>query len=292
MNYKLLIIALVIFSANSFAQENTLNQQDYNIQDPNYVNYEDTFTNENESYNNSYYNSHMDDKKLNIEIVAASKYSKKYKGADDYTLNSFIMPNISYKLDDSQKLFLSFENGAGYSYMLTPNLEMGAGFGYRTGRESSDAAILSGMQDIDDTLTYKTFAQYNYEPFGFKVELEKGMKSSNDGLTTKFSAGYSKVLNNQLTVGSKISATYGDSNYMQQTFGVSSADANGNRSAYKPSAGFAETNLDVFAKYNISGPHNIIAGIGYSKLLGDAKNSSIVENETDLSFTTGYSYKF
>lgn len=292
MKYKFLTIGLMLFSANSFAQENTLNSQDYNIQDPQYSNYDNyNNTSVNNNYNDSYYNN-MDNKKLNIEIVAASKYSKKYKGADDYTLNSLIMPNISYKLDDSQKLFLSFENGAGYSYMLTPNLEMGAGFGYRTGRESSDAFILNGMKDVDDTLTYKAFAQYNYEPFSFKTELEKGMKSSNDGLTTKFSAGYKKILTEQLTVGSKIAATYGDSNYMQQTFGVSSADANVNRSAYKPSAGFSEANLDVFAKYNISGPHNIIAGIGYSKLLGDAKNSSIVENETDLSFTTGYSYKF
>tara|TARA_Y100001960_G_scaffold314928_1_gene379775 strand:+ start:19 stop:915 length:897 start_codon:yes stop_codon:yes gene_type:complete len=298
MKKILLSSAITLASTAAFAQDYNYNYYGYNDQmaqsEPTYYTNEVTVE---EAAEMQYGYMPMQavntyERNWDLSVMVGVAHTPEYKGGKDNELKAIIAPKAEYRLDEWQKLYLSLDQGAGYSYALTRNLEIGGGLGYRTGRDSSDASILSGMSDVDDTLTYLAFAKYNMGQYNLGIKMEKGMDSSNDGMSTELSAGYRTKLSPQLVVGTSVSAIYGDDTYMEQNFGVSTADAVPGRSAFNADAGFHEANLKVFSNYNIAGPHNVTASVKYSKLLGDAKDSTIVEDDTSVSAAVGYSYKF
>lgn len=227
-----------------------------------------------------------------LKIITGARYASKYSGSKKSEFTIMALPVAQYRLDPWQKLFISLEDGAGYSYSLTRNLELGGGLGYRDGRDSKDANILTGMDDVDSSLTYMAFAKYELGNYKLGLKLEKGMDSSNDGFSTELAAAYSTMLNPQLRIGTRVSAIYGDDTFMEQNYGVSSADAIAGRAAHNASAGFSEASIKTFANYTIEGPHSVTGSVKYTKLLGDAKDSSIVEDDDDISLAVGYAYKF
>lgn len=302
MKKYILSTTLTLMAASVFAQDygysynyneyqNSYDNQLVQAAEPNYYeNQQYMATGNQQSYD--YAQTTQEDRKWDLSITTGAHYSAEYKGGNSSETKLFIAPTAEYRLDPWQKLYLSLDEGAGYSYDLTNNVVIGGGLGYREGRDSKDATILSGMQDIDDTLTYVAFAKYKINSYDFGVKLEKGADSSNDGLTTELSAGYKTKLTPKFLVGTKISAIYGDDTYMKQNFGVSTAQAISGRAAHNTDAGFSEAKLKVYGNYNIAGPHNIMGSVGYSKLLGDAKDSTVVKDDTDVSMAVGYSYIF
>jgi len=227
-----------------------------------------------------------------LKITAGTSYKAEYKGAEDSEFKAIILPEAEYRLDPWQKLFISLDKGAGYSYALTPSLEIGAGLGYREGRDSSDAAVLAGLSDVDNTATYMAFAKYKLKGYNFGIKFEKGIDSSNDGLTAELSAGYATKLTPKLVVGTKLATIYADDTYMEQNFGVTAAQATGFRPQSDAEAGFSEASISVFADYTIKGPHSLTGAVKFSKLLGDAEDSSVVKDDTDQSAVVGYKYTF
>lgn len=248
--------------------------------------------------NDSFYNDtpmHTQQQKRNwdLTLLAGLGYGSKYQGSEGSELKPIIFANGSYNIDSWQYLYLSYENGLGYGFKLTDNLDIGAGLGYRFGRESDDAAILHGLDDVDDTATVNAFAEYKFTPnYKAGIRVSKGLDSSNKGLTTKLYAGYSSKLTEKFTLNTSISTIYGDDDYMEQNFGVSAADATAKRAAHNADSGFSNVSLTVGGNYNIDGPHNILSSVKYTKLLGDAKDSSITEDDTDVALMMSYAYKF
>lgn len=227
-----------------------------------------------------------------LSVTVGAAYGAEYKGAKDSETTALIAPKGEYRLDPWQKLFISLDKGVGYSYALTNNLEIGAGFGYRKGRDTKDARILTGLADVDATATYMAFATYNIDAYNLGVKIEKGLDSSNDGMTTELSAGYKTKLSPKLVVGTKLATVYGDDTYMEQNYGVYSANAGVGRGLFDAEGGFSEASLSVFGNYHIKGPHSVMGSVKYTKLLGDAKDSTITEDDTDVSAIVGYTYKF
>lgn len=302
MKKYLLATTLTFMSASVFAQDygysysydefqNSYDNQVVQANEPTYYENQQNMAGQNQ-YNYQPMVEVSEERRWDLSISTGLAYSAEYKGAKDSKTKIFIAPEAEYRLDPWQKLYLSLDEGAGYAYALTDNIEIGGGLGYREGRDSKDATILSGMADIDDSVTYLAFAKYTLNKYELGIKLEKGMDSSNDGFTTEFSAGYKTKLSPKLSVGTKVSAIYGDDTYMEQNFGVSAAQAISGRAAHGTDAGFSEASLKVFSNYHIDGPHNIMGAVKYTKLLGDAKDSSIVEDDTDVSMAVGYSYIF
>lgn len=227
-----------------------------------------------------------------LAITLGVMNKAEYKGGKDDETKAMILPRAEYRLDPWQKLYLNIDHGAGYAYSLTNNFEIGGGLGYREGRDSSDAAILSGMKDVDDTATFLAYAKYKLNAYDFGIKIEKGLDSSNDGFTTELSAGYKTKLTPKLVMGTSVAAVYGDDTYMEQNFEVTAADATLTRPVSDASSGFHEASLKVYGNYHIKGPHSVMGFAKYTQLLGDAKDSSIVQDDTNISFGAGYVYKF
>ena len=308
MNKYVLTTALSIASTAAFAQNNDAYSYDYGYEfQPSYgseynsnVYQQDYYTNQPIQQTNSYVaakpvepQAGNEERPWSAHILLGATSTPEYMGAKDNDVQALILPTFQYKLDPWQRLFISIDEGAGYGYKLTNNLEIGGGLTYRKGRDSSDAFILSGLDDVDDTLAYSAFAKYKFDKnYRLGIQFTKGIDESNDGMSTELFAGYARMLTPKTGIDLFINTKYGDDTFMEQNFGVKSGEATAFRSAYNADAGFYKANLRASINHNLGGPHSITAFTNYSMLLGDAKDSSVVEDEKGVSVGAGYTYKF
>lgn len=308
MNKYILTTALTVVATSAFAQNNDAYSYDYGYEySPSYgaeynsnVYQQDYYTNQPTQQTSSYVaakpvepQAGNEERNWTAHITLGAASTPEYMGAKDNKVSAMILPTFNYKLDPWQRVFISIDEGLGYGYKLTNNLEIGGGLAYRKGRDSSDAAILAGLDDVDPTLAYSAFAKYKLDKnYRFGIQITKGIDESNDGMSTELFAGYARMLTDKTGIDLFVNTKYGDDTFMEQNFGVSAADATGFRSAYKAEAGFYKANLRASVNHSLGGPHSLTAFTNYSMLLGDAKDSSVVEDDKGFTVGAGYTYRF
>ena len=93
-----------------------------------------------------------------------------------------------------------------------------------------------------------------------------------------------------------VGATYGDSNYMDTYFGVSSDDvAKTGLKRFEAGDGFRDVNAQVAAVFHLSMDWHIGVGVKYFNLIEDAADSPIVDKRGDanqLIYGIGVAYSW
>lgn len=304
MKKYILTTALTVTSAAAFAQNNggynynydyNYNPEQYNQGE--YFKNEPVYQQEPTSYvaakPTATQQAGSTDRNWSAHLTVGAMNTPEFMGSKDNETKPLIMPTFTYKLDPWQKVYLSVDEGVGYTYSLTNNLELGGGLSLRGGRDSKDSPLLAGLDDVDSTVAYTGFARYKFNKnYRVGIQLAKGIDSTNDGLTTELFAGYARKLNPKTGLDIQVKTVYGDDTFMEQNFGVASANAIPGRAAYDAEAGFYKASVRGALNYHIDGPHSLTAFTQYTKLLGDAKDSTVVEDDSQVTVGGGYTYKF
>jgi outer membrane scaffolding protein for murein synthesis (MipA/OmpV family) len=116
-----------------------------------------------------------------------------------------------------------------------------------------------------------------------------------EGYQIRFGAEMERQISDRVTLTGRIGATYADENYTQTYFGVSSqqaANSGADLDASNADAGFKDVNVQVGIKADLDERWSARATVGYSRLLGDAGDSQVVESEDQFTGLFGLSYKF
>ena len=109
--------------------------------------------------------------------------------------------------------------------------------------------------------------------------------------------GRAYAVDDRLNVATRIGVIYASDDYMQTHFGVGTAQAVSAAALGNPigpldaDAGIKNVYLNVNATYELTDNIQLRAGVGYSRLLNDAADSPITENETQFSGTIGAAYR-
>ena len=95
-------------------------------------------------------------------------------------------------------------------------------------------------------------------------------------------------------LGSSLSTTFANDDYMDSYFSVGAASASG-LTAFSATQGFKDVGVSLFANYKINDTLSASVVGGYRQLIGDAAESPIVSIEGDpnqLFVSFGISYTF
>ncbi|EOZ0886306.1 MipA/OmpV family protein [Serratia marcescens] len=96
-----------------------------------------------------------------------------------------------------------------------------------------------------------------------------------------------------MTLIGNLSTTWANSGYQRGYFGVTSLQAQHSAfSAYRPGSGFKDATLTAALNYQWRPNVAFQAGVGVTRLLGDAADSPIVEKTTSGMAFTSASYSF
>lgn len=234
-------------------------------------------------------------KDWDVTIGVGAEYEPVSPGIDESEVGVLPYVDIEYK----DRFFIKSERGIGaYVLRSQDDPEYGVGFaiGYDEGREESDARKqLDGLGDIDGSAEAIIFAEGELSPVELELELAQGLGSDgHDGFRAEFSAGVDGMVTDRLYLGAGPFITYGDEQYIESYYGVTSqqADRSATYSQYDTDGGFESFGIEANARFMLTQNWSVLGFAEYTRLLGDAKDSPIVDDEGFFSAGTAIAYTF
>ena len=210
-----------------------------------------------------------------------------YEGSDDYEFK--IGPNIAASWRDI--LFFKGKN-LGANLIREKNFKAGPILSWTGGRDEDDNKHLDGLGDIDNSIEAGGFISFRKKPYRFKIEARQDVNSGHEGGLIELSAGTTLPFNKP-RVFVALGTTWASDDYMESFFGVSEKQsAESGLEKYKAESGIKDINLSVVAGYAITNRWRLGGKIEYKRLLGDAADSPIVEDENQFLAGIGISYHF
>lgn len=232
-------------------------------------------------------------KDWDVTIGIGGEYGPVSPGIDKTEFDVLPYVDIEYK----DRYFLNFEKGLG-AYLLRSEGEadyaLGVAVGYAEGRDEKDAKKeLEGLGDIDGAAEAVIFGEVEVGFVEVELEVAKAM-GGHEGLTAELSAGVDAPVTDSLSVGVAPFISYADKKYTQSFYGVSAKqDANSaTYSRYDADGGFEKYGVELEANYKINQNWSAMTNVGYTRLMGDAKDSPIVDNEGFFNAGVGLAYTF
>ena len=239
-----------------------------------------------------------------IRIGAGAKYIPKYEGSDEMKARALPLVDINWK----DLVFLNPRSGLGVRVYDEGGLTVSASVGYVFARDESDSSDLRGMGDIDETAAANFTLKYGLGLLTPYASVSRHLGGS-EGTLVKAGVGaiaplalLSGRLKPQETgdegpqgpvLKFGVSATWADDNYMESYFGVNPAQSSASGHArYKPESGFKSVDLEAGVIWLLAENWAVNARVGYSQLLGDARDSPIVRDAGRLSGGLFLSYRF
>lgn len=165
-------------------------------------------------------------------------------------------------------------------------------FGMVGERKPEDDAALAGTDKIERAYELGGKVSYGAGPVTAYGSVRKGFEG-HTGLTGELGAKYRTDLSDRITLWSGLELGYGDSDYNSTYFGVSPAEEIARKyGEYKPGGGINSAAVKFQARYAINDKTAILGEVEYGKLIGDAGDSPIVQEEWQPSLRLGVVRRF
>lgn len=221
--------------------------------------------------------------------------SPKYEGSDEYKVVGapFIFPSFG-----SASNILEVRGIDDVRLKVFKNHWMVAGplVGYQFGRDEDDGDRLIGLGDVDGGIVVGAFAGLKLLPtLLIGVSYHRTVSGDVDGGQLRFGLEYEQPVSGVLTFYGKAGATYADDDYMSSYFGVSTTQSNAsaaNLAAFDASSGIKDVYVGAGVKYKMNERWSLKLNGRYSRLVGDAADSPVIETEDQFSGSASVTYKF
>ena len=214
----------------------------------------------------------------NIRIGLGPVFSPDYEGSDDYKVRFKPLLSFRYRdlihLDNNHlRINLSIKDrGDRGRFNAGPIVKIDFG------RSKSDNPDLAGLGKVGTSLELGAFASYTVGAYRARLRLQQDVTSGHSGTML---AGDVRVILNRtgrlVTIGS-INTTWADSAYMDTYFSVNEVQslASG-MPVFNAGSGVKDIRLAIGANLDITRAWALAGNVSYTRLLGDAVNSPMVE---------------
>lgn len=235
-------------------------------------------------------------------------YAPKYEGSKNYELKALPFAEVVWK----EALFISTIDGLGVNLLSHEGFKAGIAVGYDFGRDEDDSkSELRGIGDIDGGVTGSAFLSYNLGFASAKTEVKQyfagsegttvdlGVKAfipvsllMGEGLPER--AGASKADAPRVpAISLGASTEWADKDYMQSYFGVSAAQAaSSGKTAFNASSGFKSVSLETGLHVPVTEHVMVSTMFTYKRLLGDAADSPLSNDDNQFSGAAFVTYEF
>lgn len=212
---------------------------------------------------------------------AAVAVVPEYEGAQEHRI--LPVPLLSY---ETRHFFLSPRLGmpaAGFRWSPGGQFSTGLFVSVGLGRDADDAAILRGLDDLDDHAVYGGYLAW--EPGRFSTTLAYRRAAKDDyGSSWDLRLSYQLLQRERDVVTVGVGTAWADDDYMQTWFGITPQQASLSQAglpAYAASAGIKSANASASWLHRFDGSRwSVLASVGVNALQGDARDSPVVERET------------
>lgn len=167
--------------------------------------------------------------------------------------------------------------------------ELGPLLQFRLKRDNDvDNKQVSRMKDVDSATEAGAFVGYTAGPWSGSFSYATDVSSEHSGSLGYLNGAYEIPMDDAFTLTINAHLTYADSDYMDTYFGVDSRDsANSGLSRYSAGSGFKDFGFGVTGLYKFNKSWGVMGNLGYTRMLGDAEDSPLVDKVGDENQITG-----
>jgi len=206
-----------------------------------------------------------------------------YLGSDDYTIG--IAPAGVIRFGDTDRYVRLLVTDINVNLIDSPNWSFGPALNYRLGRSDVDDNAVDQMRNIDGTLEVGAFGGWTWigsdDPrhrFSLGTEVLYDVGGEHDGYLISGSVKYFQPVARPLTLSIGAALTYGSGDYMDTYFGVNAGNVGSSGlSAFNADAGLRDVRVPLMAIFSFNEHWHASGGVVYSRLLGDAADSPVVD---------------
>jgi len=215
-----------------------------------------------------------------------------YEGSSEY--RALPVPLINYH---SGNFFITPRMGLpamGLKTSLASDLDAGVFVGMSLGRKADDADLTKGLDDIKFHGAYGAYVEWRPGRYSLGAGYKQAARSGYGG-NIELRASYAALMTEKHTVQVGVRTEWANQDAMQTWYGVTSSQAARSKaglSTYSPSSGFKSAALFTTWSYRIDPSWSTVATVGVSTLLGDARDSPLVDRETNVFGSVGVAYRF
>ena len=215
-----------------------------------------------------------------ITVGAGIAIVPDYEGSDYYEA----APLLHFRMAWTNGRYLDFTgNRVKFNVMKDSNLSIGPMVRVRAKRDDDvEDTQVSRMEEVDTSVELGGFVAYNLgENFEIGANLVQDVADGHDGYLVGMHVGY-KVHKENTTVALKAFTTYVNNDYMEAYFSVNiynigSAQLRG----YDADEGFKDVGVTCVISYKFNDRWGATGVLGYTRLVGDAGDSPVVDDRGD-----------
>lgn len=227
-----------------------------------------------------------------------------YEGSGETSVSPFPLLRVTWR----DRIELG-PGGLNLLFSNTESLRWGVGVTYDQGRDEQDGRssfsdgdaeeFLRGMGDVDAAAGLRVFAATRLGPVLLQGSATKfsadedPLVPQNDGALVELGATLPFARGDRWRLAGRFSTTWADESYTQAFFGVTpTQSARSGYSTYTPGSGMKNAFLGLRGEWDFSDRWFLTGDVGVTRLLGDAADSPLVEEETAPSVSIGVGYRF
>lgn len=206
-----------------------------------------------------------------------------YQGSD--VQSSTVVPLIEIARGP---FFMNMRNGIGLRPLQYGDFKFGASIVYMPGFDLPHA-----LGEISGSAGARFFTDWDRGGINATFGVTKVVAGDLEGVVADVSLSYRYTVTPQLTLIPVIATTWSNRDYNKSYFGVAATQAaTSSISAFSLGSGFKDVSIRLTANYELTDRVSLTASATMSKLLGDAKDSPIVFDDTQTFGFIGLSYRF
>ncbi|MES2432891.1 MAG: MipA/OmpV family protein [Pseudomonadota bacterium] len=206
-----------------------------------------------------------------------------YQGSDTTSTRAIPLIDIA-----RGPFFINLRNGIGVAPLEYGDFKFGASIVYIPGFDLPYA-----LGEVSGSAGARLFTDWERGGMDATFGLTTAVSGDLEGTLVDASLSYRYEVTPKFSLTPVIGTTWSDGDYNQSYFGVTPAQAaRAGIDAFTPGSGFKDVSIGLTANYRITERVNLTASATMSKLLGDAKDSPIVFDDTQGFGFIGVSYRF
>jgi len=229
---------------------------------------------------------------LDLQVGGFVIVTPKYEGSNDYEV--FGVPYIApVGMDENSRLQFRGPDDVRFRLFEYYGLEVGPLVGWRFDRDEDDADRLDGLGDVDGGIVAGAYAAYRMGAFAPFVSYGHQVTGDDTGGLLRFGAEWRMPIWNGIKYTLQGGSTFADDDFMDAFFSVNAQQAaRSGFNAYDADAGIKDVYLGLNADIPLSQQWSLKMTGMYSRLIGDAADSPIVESEDQFFGGLGLTYRF
>jgi outer membrane protein len=202
-----------------------------------------------------------------------------YEGSSDYEGVPMLYGRYNY----GEGKYLLLQGTQLRWNLLSEKIQLGPLVQYRPERDDVDNNQVDKMSKVDAAFEAGLFVTGKFGPWALNLDFAADVSGKYDGYLVTLGGAYQAEISEDLKMTFNVYTTYADGNYMEEYFQV---DANNRGSSTLPdyssdSGEFKDVGIKMVTTYDLNDSWSIMGNLGYKKLIGDASDSPLVDDEGD-----------